>query len=82
MKPTKTIISACQVLRSKMRFRRAGFRLPSSGYMQDDTEEIVKATKNYMETWVIPLIDAIESGDTRLLQRICEDDRHEEIGPR
>jgi hypothetical protein len=76
MKTSKVLQGACRALRSKVRFERASFALPSSieGRManQEDTNAIRAATRLYMESWVIPIIDAIEAGDTRLLHELTK----------
>ncbi len=69
-KPSKTVQKACKYLKSKVRFETAGLILPGNdmNHSEKDTETIRQATKRYTETWVIPVIEAIEKGNTRLLQ--------------
>lgn len=54
---------ACQILRKRVRFSDAGLRLPTTQFPGDDTPAIREATKLYVETWIVPLIDCIESDD-------------------
>lgn len=58
-----TYIRACDVLRSRVRFETARLRLPGRENMAaDDTALIREATRLFVETWVVPLIDAMQSG--------------------
>lgn len=80
MKTGKTIQRACRVLKNKVRFKCASFRLSDEASVmsnEEDTELIKKATHLYIETWVIPIIDAIEKGDIRTLDILTrnEDDQ-------
>ncbi len=73
MKPSKTLQRACRVLKNKVRFKRASFRLSDdAGVMpnDEDTAIIKKATERYIESWVIPIIEAIEKGDIRSLDAL------------
>lgn len=76
MKVGKTLQKACRVLKAKIRFKRAHFRLSDDmNGGGKDTELIKAATKQYVETWVIPIIDAIEKGDMKTLKYLMQ---HEE----
>ena len=66
--PSQTIQRACRLLRARVRFKNASFALGGVMSNDADTERIRKATRLYTETWVVPLLDAIESGDTATLQ--------------
>ena len=58
-----TFQRACDVLRSRVRFETARLRLPGRETMSaDDTALIREATRLFTETWVVPLIDAMQSG--------------------
>jgi hypothetical protein len=62
----KTFQRACDVLRSRVRFETAHLQLPSSQIrMQNDTPVIRESTRIFMETWVVPLIDAMQRGDVQ-----------------
>lgn len=64
MRTTPTFTRACDVLRSRVRFETAALRLPGRELVKhNDTELIREATRVYVETWIVPLIDAIQSGD-------------------
>jgi len=61
---SKTFQRACDVLRSRVRFETARLRFPSNHTMaQDDTPVIREATRLYVETWIVPLINAMQSGN-------------------
>ena len=77
MKQSQTVAHACQVLRRRVRFKTAHLSLPDSGFMANDTPAIREATKIFIENWVIPIIDGIESGDTKFLKEFCEHERGE-----
>lgn len=70
-KVSKTVQRACQVLKSRVRLEDAVIRLPGSGVGKSDTAAIREAMRLYVETWIVPLLDDIESGDlARLANRI------------
>lgn len=46
----------------KVRFESASIRLPGTPFPGDDTEVIREATRLYVETWVIPLMEAVRDG--------------------
>lgn len=70
-KVSKAVQAACRVIRRGVRFRTACLRLPGTEWEGNDAPAIRKASKLYVETWVVPLLNAIETGDTRTLQRMC-----------
>lgn len=72
MKVPITIQLACQVLRARVRYKSAWFHLPAPGSSANDTEAIIKATKLYVETWIVPLLDMIEDGDLKNLGKAIE----------
>jgi hypothetical protein len=74
MKQSQTIKKACQVLRSKVLFERAGFVLPGGNLntIDNDTAAIRQATRLYIDTWVLPILELIESGDMGALKRLME----------
>jgi hypothetical protein len=61
----KTFQRACDVLRSRVRFEPpASLRLPGRERLsQDDTALIREATRVYVEAWIVPLINSMQSGD-------------------
>jgi hypothetical protein len=63
-KTSKTVQSACRLLKQRVRYESARLRLPGSSFDDDDTLKIRLATKIYVNTWILPLLDAIESGNT------------------
>jgi len=76
-KSSLTLQRACQVLRAKVRFANASIQLPGTPIGQDDTAVIREATRLYVETWIVPLLDLIERGETAKLARCIERDvRH------
>lgn len=80
---TKAERRALQLLRSRVRFRCAGFTLPGVP-SEAATAAIREATSLYMETWVVPLIDALERGDIALLRLMTDrtEGEREPAGPR
>lgn len=69
-KQSAIVIEACNELIKKVRFERAGFTLGDHwlSEIDRDTAAIKAATKNYMESWVVPLLEAIRDGDTKMLR--------------
>lgn len=55
---TATQRKACQVLRRLVRFKDAHLCLPGSN--KDATDAIREATRLYTETWIVPILDALE----------------------
>ncbi len=80
MKTTKAIQKACQVLRHRVRYKSASLRLPGSN--NDDTLQIRAAVRLYVETWIVPILDAIEDGDMAKLREITERETSEFRDPR
>lgn len=77
-KPSKSLVRTCQLLRGRIRFTNASFRLPdheNEGFKHDekDTADIREATRLYMQSWVEPILDAIERGDTAALKTFSVD---------
>lgn len=80
MKVPKVLQLACRRLRAAVRFKQASLRLPGTPFSGDDTEAIREATALYMEAWVVPLIDAIESGDSNRMQLEASTMAHDPMG--
>ena len=58
-----TFVRACDVLRSRVRYEAAHLRLPGRETMAaNDTALIREATRLYVETWIVPLINAMQTG--------------------
>ncbi len=72
MEQSKTVQKACELLIRRVRFENASIRLPGHSLESAvvDTQAVKDATKVYIETWVVPLLEAIRKGDTKTLQRI------------
>lgn len=64
MTPSKTVQKACQILKKRVLFS------PGEADFGEHTDLIRNQTKTYTETWIVPLLDAIERGDTRSLQQM------------
>ena len=47
---------------SRVRFERASIRLPDTPFPENDTELIREVTKLYVETWIVPLLEAVRDG--------------------
>jgi len=73
-KPTKTVVHACEYLKRQVRYDNAYFNLPGGGLnnSEQDTAAIKAATARYVETWIVPVIDAIAAGDTVLLKQLTK----------
>jgi hypothetical protein len=78
MKTSQTIQRACKVLRHRVRFTDAQFSLSDSMSNQADTDKIREATRLYISSWVEPIIDAIEIGDTSHLAFLIRGERSTE----
>jgi len=66
---SKTFSRACDTLRSRVRFETAHLRFPSNHILAtNDTPVIREATRLYVETWVVPLIDAMQRGDVQRIK--------------
>jgi hypothetical protein len=66
-KVTKAQRNACDKLLARVRYETAALRLPrhpSDEPGANDTALIREATRIYTETWIVPLINAIQSGNT------------------
>ncbi len=64
-KPNKTVQAACDQLIELVKLERARFTKPGT-HMDDCTDEV----RVYMRTWVVPLLEAIQDGDTQRLKRL------------
>jgi hypothetical protein len=71
-KPNKTVQEACRQLIDRVRYKEAKLRLPGSSFDDDDTLKIQLATEVYVDTWIVPLIEAIRDGSTYELKRMLE----------
>lgn len=80
-KRTKVECRALRLLRSRVRFRNAGFALPGLK-SEAATAAVREATSLYIESWVVPLIDALERGDTRRLKSLTGGSEGEPASPR
>lgn len=73
MKTSQTLQHACRVLRKRVQFKGAQFALPSLLPFKmsnpEDTRAIQEATRLYVQAWVLPIIEAIELGDTPAMYR-------------
>ena len=69
MKQSKTVVRACDLIISRIRFETAVLSLSDSLKDRDeDTEKIRTATKLYVETWIVPLLELIRNGEISKLQ--------------
>lgn len=69
MKPSKTIIAACRLLKKRVRFEDTYLHLPGSSCDNNDAEVIRQAVDPYVTTWIIPIIEAIEANDVKSLNK-------------
>jgi len=82
MTKEECIIKACQVIRKRVRFDGASIALPTTPFPGDDTKAIREATRLYVESWIVPLLDSIECGDmTRIWQYYEFEKGHEMESP-
>jgi len=44
---------------SRVRFEHAAIRLPGTPFPATDTDTVREATKLYVETWIVPLLEAV-----------------------
>jgi len=63
MKQSKIIAEACDLLIARVRFETAVLSFDRGvGFRKDNTQEIRDATRLYVETWVVPLLELIRDG--------------------
>ena len=75
MKIPKALAKACQVLRRRVRYKQATMRLPGNNNItKNDTAVIQEATRLYVESWVVPIINAIERGDLHFMKKYLSSD--------
>ena len=67
-RPSETLVAACQRLKRLVRYESASLRLETTEFPAVDTPAIREATRLYTESWIVPILDAIERGDTRELR--------------
>ena len=60
---TKWVIAAMNGAISKVRLENAVLRLKGTSLFSDDTAKIRNATRLYVETWIVPLLEAVRDGD-------------------
>ena len=67
MKQPYYVKRACETLLSKVRYEKASFTLYDHCISESktDTAAIKAATQLYVETWIVPLIEAIRDGDKK-----------------
>lgn len=80
MKTSKVVKQACRVLRRNVRFKNANLRIDRENLNSDDTQKIREATRLYVESWIIPIIDMIEQGKTQELADFTDRSRGDDIG--
>jgi hypothetical protein len=80
MNKQEAIAKSCQIIRKRVRFKTARMPLPGNDTFQDDTPIIREATRLYVETWIVPLLDAIESGDMTLVKEYYQTEEGDPIG--
>lgn len=71
-KPNKTVQAAIKLLKKRVRYEEATLRLPGSSFDDDDTLKIQLATEVYVDSWIIPLLEALEQGDTYALKQLID----------
>ncbi len=84
MIPSRNVQRACRILRARVRYANAGLYLPGNETIgKHDTVAIQHATRLYTESWIVPLLDAIETGDTASLGWLLNgsDTQHKEGEP-
>lgn len=69
-KPTEITKKACQLLKQRVCYETAHLSLPGNPpeQFQRDTAQIQAATESYVEKWILPLLNALERGDTDALR--------------
>jgi len=71
MRVSKIQEKACQVLRRRVNLTDARLSLPGKGGTSGDTKIIRRAVELYIKSWVEPIIDALETGDTIFLRQFA-----------
>jgi len=49
----------------RVRLKNASIRLPTTQFPDDDTDAIREAMKLYVETWIVPMLEAVRDGKQR-----------------
>ena len=80
MNKKEAIEKACQIIRKRVRFKTASITLPGNPTFQNDAAIIREATRLYVESWVVPLLNAIESGDMTLVKEYYQTEEGDPIG--
>ena len=80
MTKQEALKKACQIIRKRVRFKTASITLPGNPTFQNDTPAIREATSRYVESWIVPLLDAIESGDMTLVKEYYQTEEGDPIG--
>ena len=80
MNKQEALEKACQIIRKRVRFKTASITLPGNPTFQNDTQAIREATRLYVESWIVPLLDAIESGDMSLVKEYYQTEEGDPIG--
>lgn len=80
MNKQEAVKKACQIIRKRVRFRGASITLPGNPMSKNDAPTIREATRVYVESWIVPLLDAIESGNMTLVRRFYQTEEGDPIG--
>ena len=48
---------------SRVRFEHAAIRLPGTSFPDTDTDTVREATQLYVETWIVPLLEAVRDNN-------------------
>lgn len=71
MEQSQTVQKACDCLIDRVRYKNAAFTPPGPRRVESSkeyTDEIREATRLYVETWIVPVLEALKEGDTRRLR--------------
>lgn len=60
---SKWVKRAMEVAIKRARFEGAFIRLPDTPFPDTDTAVIRESTRLYVETWLVPLLEAVRDGD-------------------
>jgi len=80
MNKQEAIEKACQIIRKRVRFKTAALTLPGNPQFQNDAPIIREMTRCYTESWIVPLLDAIESGDASYIKEYYHAEQGDPIG--
>lgn len=79
MTKQECVAKACQIIRKRVRFDGVSIVLPATSPPGNDALSLREVTRRYVETWIVPLLDSIESGDMSRIRKYYEHEQGHEM---